>query len=111
MDWYLKNGLPCDDIEVIETLMHDTAYKVIGQTPLFNGLFVSTVWLGLNHNFLGDGPPLIFETMVFLPLPSHDSIDMQRYATEEEAKRGHEDMCNKWKPYSKKALQKLKEAE
>jgi hypothetical protein len=26
---------------------------------------VSTVWLGLNHNFGLDGPPLIFESMVF----------------------------------------------
>ncbi|WP_166903861.1 hypothetical protein [Mycobacterium sp. DL440] len=26
---------------------------------------VSTVWLGLNHSFTDDGPPIIFETMVF----------------------------------------------
>jgi hypothetical protein len=26
---------------------------------------VSTVWLGLDHRFIGDGPPLIYESMVF----------------------------------------------
>ena len=26
---------------------------------------VSTVWLGLDHNYWGDGPPLIFESMAF----------------------------------------------
>lgn len=35
------------------------AYTVVG-----DGWEVSTVWLGLNHQF-GDGVPLIYETMVF----------------------------------------------
>jgi len=26
---------------------------------------VSTVFLGLDHNFMGDGPPILWETMVF----------------------------------------------
>ena len=29
-----------------------------------NGKKISTVFLGLDHNF-GEGPPLVFETMVF----------------------------------------------
>lgn len=28
-------------------------------------LQVSTVFLGIDHNFSGEGPPLLFETMVF----------------------------------------------
>jgi hypothetical protein len=31
------------------------------------GWLVSTVFLGLDHNFLGTGPPILFETMVFAP--------------------------------------------
>jgi hypothetical protein len=46
---------------------------------------VSTVWLGLNHSFT-DGPPLIFETMVFGG--EHDQ-DQERYSTEAEALAGH----------------------
>lgn len=46
---------------------------------------VSTVYLGLDHSF-GDGPPLIFETMVFGG-PLHG--ECYRYATAEEARGGH----------------------
>ena len=47
---------------------------------------ISTVFLGLNHNFCGDGPPLIFETMVFGgPLDQ----EQERYSTWEQAEAGH----------------------
>ena len=46
---------------------------------------ISTVWLGLDHSFF-DGPPLIFETMVFGG--KHDMFQ-KRYCTEEQAKEGH----------------------
>lgn len=37
--------------------------RIIKQQYTWHGYFVSTVFLGLNHNY-GGGPPLIFETMV-----------------------------------------------
>lgn len=37
----------------------------VALTELPNGGTVSTVFLGLDHRFSGDGPPLLFETMVF----------------------------------------------
>jgi len=46
---------------------------------------VSTVWLGLNHS-IGDGPPLIFETMIFGG--EHDEYQ-ERYSTVERAREGH----------------------
>lgn len=52
---------------------------------------ISTVWLGLDHRFGEDGPPLIFESMVF-PQGSYEEIVCRRYATEEEARRGHADL-------------------
>ena len=30
-----------------------------------DGVRVSTAFLGLDHNYRGEGPPLLFETMVF----------------------------------------------
>ena len=47
---------------------------------------VSTVFLALNHNLSGDGPPLLFETMVFGG--EHDQ-EQERYGTWEEAEAGH----------------------
>jgi hypothetical protein len=48
---------------------------------------ISTVWLGLDHNYFG-GPPLVFETMVF----DKDGKDiyMDRYTTWQEAEEGHQ---------------------
>lgn len=42
-----------------ETADRKVAYDEIGE------MRVSTVFLGLDHDFSGKGPPLIFETMVF----------------------------------------------
>ena len=52
---------------------------------------VSTVWLGLNHNFWG-GVPIIFETMIFWFWPNQHTEDQDqwRYPTEEAALAGHD---------------------
>ena len=81
--------------EPLETLawarLHsDPEYKRVALTEL-GGYTVSTVWLGLNHNW-GQGPPLIFETMVFGGGGSAD-LDMDRYSTEAQALAGHEETC------------------
>lgn len=55
---------------------------------------VSTVFLGLNHNW-GKGPPILWETMVFKSGKSHD-LDMDRCAgTREQAEAMHEKMAKK----------------
>jgi hypothetical protein len=48
------------------------------------GVRVSTVFLGLDHDFWGRGPPLLFETMVF---PSCDMIG--RWSTFDRAEAEH----------------------
>jgi hypothetical protein len=52
--------------------------------------FISTVWLGMNHRY-NDGPPLIFETMIFDEKSNSADIGCQRYSTKVEAIAGHED--------------------
>jgi hypothetical protein len=54
------------------------------------GQFVSTVFLGLDHNFFGGGPPLVFETMVF---GGAQDGAQERYSTWAEAEAGHRAMC------------------
>ncbi len=60
-------------------------YKVVGRTEVADSL-VSTVWLGTDYNAADDGPPIIFETMIF-----GGPLDQMtwRYATEAQAKAGH----------------------
>ena len=55
------------------------------RTELAGGVHVSTVFLSLNHAF-GQGPPVLFETMIFGG--PHDDYQ-ERYTTVEEAREGH----------------------
>lgn len=48
---------------------------------------VSTVFLGIDHNFGEEGPPLLFETLIF---GGPHAGDMWRYATKADALVGHE---------------------
>jgi len=56
--------------------------------------FISTIFWGLNHSF--KGPPILFETMVFnygaKVTKENEFLDeyMERYATRDEAEKGHE---------------------
>jgi len=52
---------------------------------------ISTVFLGLDHQFEDDGPPLLFETMVFGNGPLDER--QERCTTWEEAEVMHEKMC------------------
>lgn len=56
---------------------------------------VSTVFLGLDHNFSDDpdADPILFETMVFIDDDfSHEMEIMERYSTWAEAQAGHNDI-------------------
>lgn len=92
MLFYDKFGIAISLQEYSE-LATDLIYKRIARSKIIESgdpsisFDVSTVWLGVNHNF-GDGPPLIFETMVFAEGSSLD-LNMDRYATEQAAREGH----------------------
>lgn len=69
----------------------ETADRKVALTDIAAGVNVSTVFLGLDHGY-GDGPPQIFETMVFGgPLDK----EMDRYATWDEALKGHTAMVKR----------------
>ena len=54
---------------------------------------VSTIFLGIDHNFFGKGPPLLFETMVFNLDSGSSGEEQRRWATLKEAKLGHLAIC------------------
>lgn len=98
--WYDRQGRPLphatvEDYQAIERLVTNASYKRVAETTLPDGIWVSTVWLGVDHQW-GSGPPLIFETMVFLGRGGGCEIDVARYSTEEEALAGHKAMVQKW---------------
>lgn len=62
--------------------------RIVKQDILPNGFWVSTVWLGLDHNFFRTGPPLIFETMCENVIGEWEDFQ-ERYSTENDAIVGH----------------------
>jgi hypothetical protein len=60
--------------------------RKIDRTDLDDGVYVSTVFLGLDHNFSGHDLPILFETMVFGGQYTNKGC---RYSTLGEAKNGH----------------------
>ena len=62
-----------------------TADRHVAKTELPGDVKVSTVFLGLDHAF-GDGPPILFETMIF---GGPKDQYQERYLTWEEAEEGH----------------------
>lgn len=75
----------CDSLldwgEWFETADRHVADETIG------GIRISTVFLGLDHNLLHKGDPLLFETKIFFP--DGETGDTWRYFTWAEAEEGH----------------------
>jgi DNA-directed RNA polymerase sigma subunit (sigma70/sigma32) len=59
----------------------------IARTVFSNGTMISTVFLAIGHNYTGEGPPILFETMLF----SEEGLEekCKRYATINDAYFGH----------------------
>lgn len=89
-DYYDIDGKPMAQEDWIKKL-GDCDYKQIARTELggeHDKVTVSTVWLGLDHNWSTDGKhqPHIFETMIF-GLKGDEPC--YRYSTKEDAIAGH----------------------
>lgn len=84
---YDTEARPIDDV-IAWGQWFATADRQVAETLLEPEIRISTVFLGLNHQF-GDGPPLLYETMVF---GGPCDGDQTRYSTWHAAELGHEAM-------------------
>lgn len=88
-----KNASPWLEIDTARAFAQAKSRASLGMTPTniedirmhAARILVSTVFLGLDHNW-GRGPPLLFETLIFGG-PLHD--EMWRYPTWDAAVAGH----------------------
>jgi hypothetical protein len=87
----------------------------VDQTALFE---VSTVFLGIDHRGWRDGPPILFETMVFERkaeiktifgrlMPIRPDVEQNRYASWDEAEAGHRATLRRLQKQEADALAKL----
>lgn len=65
--WYVLDGR--ETVPVSDMMLAGRRFEIddrqVARTELPGGIEVSTVFLGLDHAW-GDGPPMLFETMVFI---------------------------------------------
>jgi hypothetical protein len=99
-----RHGILDEDGNVVEcdlmtwALWFERSRQRIIEQDEIEGFWVSTIFMGLDHQYLPKGRPLWFETMVFHAPeydPEHDRMRRQeagyceRYSTLKEARRGH----------------------
>ena len=128
--WILSDEHPPEEIEVdrlvwAEWFENSWPERQVAVTEIKGGPRISTVFLGLNHQF-GDGPPLLYESMAFGKSEWHPGMsdgevleyqrkigsepprlmregrwvdpdeDCERCSTWNEAVQQHEAMVEKW---------------
>jgi hypothetical protein len=86
-DRYILNGhkpVKCDDLMWWAWWMEKADRQV--RDSMQGDVRVSTVFLGIDSSLFGHGPPMLFETMVFV---NGSGGDCERYSTWDEAEAGH----------------------
>jgi hypothetical protein len=90
--------VPCPDIILWGTWFEDSRKTRIVAQDQVGDYWVSTVFLGIDHSFSPwgkRGPPILFETMIFLE--ENEGETQVRYATWDEAAAGHADIVARLK--------------
>jgi hypothetical protein len=78
------NPVPCDLEDFAKQFSAQSQMRQVAFDEI-RGVRISTAFLGIDHNY-GDGPPILFETMIFGG--DHDGYQ-DRYYTWNEAIEGH----------------------
>ena len=109
-----KWGRPkrCNDILQFAAWF-ETADRSVEYTEITRKVHVATSFLGIDHNFMNEGKPVLWETMIFGG-PYNDWT--KRYTSEADARKGHKEavklargrISEKKKPELPKAVLKAK---
>lgn len=88
MSNYILDGkIPVLEPDIIKWAQwYEKADRHVKNDYLPNDIHVSTVFLGIDHNW-GGGNPILFETMIF---GGEHNEYQERYETWEEAEAGHQ---------------------
>lgn len=71
--------VPCPDLikwaDWFEVLHHRIVRSTVLKVETLGNIRVSTIFLGLDHNFMGEGRPLLWETTVLCPPDGSDRTE------------------------------------
>lgn len=79
---------PCAHLFLWGSWFEDVRNRQVETTDLPDGRRVSTIFLGLDHNWYDDDLPVLFETMVFKDA-NYNGHYQQRYTSKHDALVGH----------------------
>jgi hypothetical protein len=87
---YILNGkTPMPISNILEwAKWYETHNRTVEKTEI-RGIIISTVFLGIDHNYSKEGNPILFETMIF----KWNDDYCERYSTWDEALEGHHKAC------------------
>jgi len=88
-----ENHAVAVDADTWARWFEDVGNRIVDYTEITSEVYVSTVFLGLNHRFMDDGPPILFETMIFGA--GGDDIYQRRYSSWDDAATGHQVIVQK----------------
>lgn len=98
--YYILDGhrpVPVADVREAERILsgneRSVARTAVGEHK------VSTVFLVIDHNFMGEGDPVLFETMVFSEENKEIDGFTRRYSTWEQAEQGHKELVKMVQKY------------
>lgn len=86
-----KNPYPIEDLSTWAQKLELSGTREVKQEEI-DEHYISTVFLGLDHNHSSEGAPILFETMVFSPNPDYNQYQ-DRYETWDQALEGHKRVC------------------
>lgn len=86
-----RKPVRCADIITWAKWFETSTHRIIKQTDLGDGRRVSTVFLGIDHNFSDSGLPILYETMVFDS--EGNGTDEARACSEVDALLAHDAFC------------------
>jgi hypothetical protein len=90
--YYILEGkvpVPVDDLIEWARWFEDAGKRRVDRTLVLRRYDVSTVFLGMDHRFDDDGPPLLFETMIFDRVDDSALEYQERTSTWELALQAH----------------------
>lgn len=91
-----SNGQPVEEKDISKWgRSFDKSNRIVKQDHV-SEVLVSTVFLAIDHNYSGKGPPVLWETMIFGG--PHDGY-CERYTSRKDAEEGHEKAVEMVKPY------------
>lgn len=77
--------VPCEDLFVFASWFEDVENRIVAKDKV-DDVEVSTVFLGIDHDFSGQGPPVLWETMIF---GGRYNESQGRYCSHADALKGH----------------------